>query len=43
MWASKLNEENLGLGFSDAPCDEFEEAQMMCSYEYGDWDDEDDS
>ena len=26
-----------GLGFSDAPEDEFEEAQMLCSYEYGEW------
>ena len=28
---------SVGLGFDDAPCDEFEDAQMMCSYEYGDW------
>ena len=31
------NEQAAGLGVSDKPEDEFEEAQMMCSYEYGDW------
>ena len=38
-----MHEQPAGLGFDDAPQDEFEETQMMCSYEYGEWDYEDDN
>jgi len=38
-----MNEYPAGLGYSDEPEDEFEQAQMLCSYEYGEWDNEDDT
>lgn len=40
---ASVNATAAGLGFDDTAEDEFEEAQMMCSYEYGEWDDEDNS
>jgi hypothetical protein len=37
---TSVNATACGLGFDDEAHDEFEQAQMMCSYEYGGWDDE---